>query len=57
VTTLRGPLSAIGEAWQTLSREVEARGLSFAGPCREVYHEAQTDDPDHWVIQLQQPVA
>ncbi|WP_256794883.1 MerR family transcriptional regulator [Terrabacter sp. Ter38] len=57
VTTLRGPLSAIGEAWQTLSREVEARGLSFAGPCREIYHEAQMDDPDHWVIELQQPVA
>jgi DNA-binding transcriptional MerR regulator/effector-binding domain-containing protein len=57
VTTLRGPLSGIGEAWQTLSREVEARGLSFAGPCREIYHVAEMDDPDHWVIELQQPVA
>ncbi|GAA2148395.1 DNA-binding transcriptional MerR regulator [Humibacillus xanthopallidus] len=57
VTTLRGPLGGIGEAWQTLSREVESRGLSFAGPCREVYHVAEMDDPDHWVIELQQPVA
>lgn len=57
VTTLRGPLGGIGEAWQTLSREVEARGLSFAGPCREVYHVAEMGDPDHWVIELQQPVA
>ena len=57
VTTLRGPLGGIGEAWQTLSREVESRGLSFAGPCREVYHVAELDDPDHWVIELQQPVA
>lgn len=56
VTTLRGPLSGIGEAWQTLSREVEARGLSFAGPCREIYHESRMDDPEHWVIELQQPV-
>ena len=57
VTTLHGPLGGIGEAWQTLSREVESRGLSFAGPGREVYHVAETDDPDHWVIELQQPVA
>jgi DNA-binding transcriptional MerR regulator/effector-binding domain-containing protein len=57
VTTLRGPLGGIGEAWQTLSREVESRGLSFAGPCREVYHAADGSDPDHWVIELQQPVA
>ena len=57
VTTLRGPLDGIGEAWQTLSREVESRGLSFAGPCREVYHRAGMDDPEHWVIELQQPVA
>ena len=57
VTTLRGPLGDIGEAWQTLSREVEARGLSFAGPCREIYHRSEMDDPDHWVIELQQPVA
>lgn len=57
VTTMHGPLSGIGEAWQTLSREVEARGLSFAGPCREIYHDAEMDDPDNWVIELQQPVA
>ena len=57
VTTLRGPLSGIGEAWQTLSREVEARGLSFAGPCREIYHASAMDDPENWVIELQQPVA
>jgi DNA-binding transcriptional MerR regulator/effector-binding domain-containing protein len=57
VTTLRGPLSDIGEAWQTLSREVEARGLSFAGPCREIYHVSGMDDPESWVIELQQPVA
>lgn len=57
VTTLRGPLTGIGEAWQALSREVESRGLSFAGPCREVYHAAAMDDPDNWVIELQQPVA
>ncbi|MER7072108.1 MerR family transcriptional regulator [Terrabacter sp. NPDC000476] len=57
VTTLRGPLTDIGEAWQALSREVEARGLSFAGPCREIYHVAAMDDPEHWVIELQQPVA
>lgn len=57
VTTLRGPLTAIGEAWQALSREVESRGLTFAGPNREIYHEARMDDPEHWVIELQQPVA
>jgi DNA-binding transcriptional MerR regulator/effector-binding domain-containing protein len=57
VTTLRGPLGGISEAWQTLSREVEARGLSFAGPCREVYHAAPADPDATWVIELQQPVA
>jgi DNA-binding transcriptional MerR regulator/effector-binding domain-containing protein len=57
VTTMHGPLTAISEAWQTLSREVEARGLSFAGPCREVYHASPGDPDATWVIELQQPVA
>lgn len=53
----RGNISGIGAAWQELSREVEQQGLTFAGPCREVYLSADLDDPDHWVIDLQQPLA
>lgn len=56
-TRMTGSLNGIGEAWQALTREVERRGLRFAGPCREIYVQASVDDPDNWVIDLQQPVA
>ena len=49
-------LSGIQGAWQALMAEVEARGLTPIGTCREVYL-AGPWDSDGWVIDLQQPVA
>jgi DNA-binding transcriptional MerR regulator len=56
VATYRGAMSGIGDAWQELGAHVTREGLSFAGPCREVY--LQADGPEEtWVTELQQPVA
>lgn len=52
----RGSMAGIGAAWQELARHVTESGLSFAGPCREVYLATPFDDPDAWVTELQQPV-
>ncbi len=52
-----GSMAQIGEAWQALGNHVERLGLTFAGPCREVYLRTDPEDPDDWVTELQQPVA
>lgn len=60
VTTLEAPdLSDIQAAWQGLVEEVERRGLTPSGTCREVYRATPFDGPDApgWVVDLQQPVA
>ncbi|PWJ26495.1 DNA-binding transcriptional MerR regulator [Branchiibius hedensis] len=44
-------------AWQDLVREVEARGLTPNGVCREVYLETPQSGSGRWVVDLQQPVA
>lgn len=51
-------LSGIAGAWQSLVTEVERRGLTPRGTCREVYH-ATPYEPGgtRWVVDLQQPVA
>ncbi|WP_151083604.1 MerR family transcriptional regulator [Nocardioides cynanchi] len=53
----RGSMAHIGEAWQELGNHVEHLGLTFSGPCREVYLHTDPDDPDAWITELQQPVA
>ena len=56
VTTYRGEMSGIGEAWGAFMQAVAADGGEFDGPCREVY--LQADGPQStWVTELQQPVA
>jgi len=56
VTTYRGEMSGIGAAWGAFMQSVVADGAEFAGPCREVY--LQADGPQStWVTELQQPVA
>ena len=58
LTTIhRGSMERIGSAWQALAGEVEARGLRFGGPCREVYHHVDPTNHEAWVTELQQPVA
>lgn len=58
VTTFRGPISQIGDAWQALASQVADSGRSPVGPCREIYHEVHPENPAAtWVIELQQPVA
>ena len=55
VTTYRGEMSGIGEAWSAFMDAVAADGGEFDGPCREVY--LQADGPQStWVTELQQPV-
>lgn len=58
-TTLEAAdLDGIQAAWQELVAEVERRGLTSEGTCREVYHATPHDGPDAagWVVDLQQPV-
>lgn len=51
-------LLGIQRAWQDLVNEAEARGLTAAGPAREVYLETPMDpDGTRWVVDLQQEVA
>jgi DNA-binding transcriptional MerR regulator len=51
-----GPVTTIQASWQDLHRWVIDNGFSFAGPCREYYVRAQSDDQSDWVTELQQPV-
>lgn len=51
-------LSGIQQAWQALVAEIERRGLTPDGTCREVYVTTPFDGPDAgWDVDLQQPVA
>ena len=52
-----GTLDGIGPAWAALHEHVGAQGFTPAGPCREVYLAGSMDQPDSWVVDLQQPVA
>ena len=51
-----GPMTRIQESWQDLHRWVVNNGFAFAGPCREFYVRAESDDQLDWVVELQQPV-
>lgn len=55
--TLEGEdLGGIQAAWQGLVGEVERRGLTAIGTCREIYRETPFEGA-RWVVDLQQPVA
>ncbi len=51
-----GPMTRIQESWQDLHRWVINNGYNFAGPCREFYVRAESEDQADWVTELQQPV-
>lgn len=51
-----GSMDRIAESWQAIHSEIFARGLVHAGPCRELYVRAISDDQSDWVTELQQPV-
>lgn len=51
-----GAMSGISETWHALHAEMLARGFEPAGPCRELYVRAVSDDQSDWVTELQQPV-
>lgn len=57
-TTYEGSgIDGIQSAWQGLVTEVEARGLTPTGVCREVYRETPlAPGGEKWVVDLQQPV-
>lgn len=56
VTTYRGPVQRIGQAWEGFVRALDAAGWRLDGPAREVYLATPFDDPDGWVTELRQPV-
>lgn len=57
-TYVSGGIDGIQAAWQALVLEVEARGLTPTGVCREVYRETPVEAGGaRWVVDLQQPVA
>ena len=51
-----GPMTTIQASWQALHRWVVDNGYGFAGPCRELYVRARSEDQSDWVTELQQPV-
>lgn len=52
-----GPMTGIQASWQELHRWIVDNGYTFAGPCRELYVRAESEDQADWVTELQQPVA
>lgn len=52
-----GSMASIAQSWQAIHAEILARGFVPAGPCRELYVRAESDDQADWVTELQQPVA
>jgi effector-binding domain-containing protein len=51
-----GPMDRIGESWQAMHRWLVDNKYRYAGPCRELYVRAESDDQQDWVTELQQPV-
>lgn len=51
-----GSMAHIAESWQAIHAEIFARGLVHAGPCRELYVRAVSENQSDWVTELQQPV-
>ena len=51
-----GPMATVQASWQALHRWVVDNGHSFAGPCRELYVRARSEDQSDWVTELQQPI-
>ena len=52
-----GSMENIAESWHAIHTEIFVRGLVHAGPCRELYVRAESDDQADWVTELQQPVS
>ena len=52
-----GSKERISESWQSIHSEIIARGFVPAGPCRELYVRAVSEDQSDWVTELQQPIA
>ena len=51
-----GPMSTIHESWQALHRWLVENHYDYAGPCRERYVRAESEDQQDWVTELAQPV-
>lgn len=51
-----GAMAGIGAAWEQVAAHAQSRGLSFAGPARELYLDVQGPQ-ESWVTELQLPVA
>ena len=51
-----GPMGRVSESWQAMHRWLIQNNYDYAGPCRELYVRAESDDQEDWVTELQQPV-
>lgn len=51
-----GSMATIQQSWEALRRWMSEHGYECAGPCREVYVRAVSDDQADWVTELQQPI-
>lgn len=51
-----GAMARVQESRQGLHRWVTDNDYTFAGPCRELYVRAETEDQSDWVTELQQPI-
>lgn len=52
----RGPMSGVGQAYQTLARWADSRGYEFGGRTprrRSVFLEANGEDQSDWVVEVQ----
>lgn len=56
VTRYRGNLEGIGKAWSQLHGHLSQEGLTPGGPCREVYLAGRVEEPESWIVDLQQPL-
>lgn len=52
-----GSMATIEESWQALMHWAGSNGHDFAGPCRELYVRAESENQADWVTELQQPIA
>lgn len=56
-TRHHGSMATIDDSWQALLAWISEQGYELAGVCREVYLVSQPEPQEHWVTELQQPVA
>lgn len=52
-----GAMESLQASWNALQQAVFDGGYTPAGHPREIYVDVSSEDPEQWVIELQQPVS